>query len=196
MADPKGWYSRGYLPHFDRPGLIQAITFRLHDSMPQVRLEEWERDLAFLSADQQAAARQKRIAAYLDAGHGCCWLRDPRIAALAEEAFLHFDGERYRLLAWVVMPNHVHVLTEMREGWPVDKVVQSWKTWTAKGANRVLGREGAFWGRDYHDRYIRDGEHLAWAKSYIEENPTKARLCAESGQWRWSSAWEGRKKHG
>ena len=192
MADPKGWYSRGYLPHFDRPNLIQVITFRLHDSMPRVRLEEWERELLFLTPDQRAVERQKRIAAYLDAGHGNCWLREPEIAALVEDAFLHFDGKRYRLLAWVVMPNHVHVMAEMFEGFLLEKVVQSWKTWTAKCANRILGRDGAFWGRDYHDRYIRDEEHLAWAKSYIEENPTKARLCPAPEKWRWSSAWDGR----
>lgn len=192
MADPKGWHSRGYLPHFDRPNLIQAITFRLHDSMPRVRLDEWERELQFLSRNQQAVERQKRIAAYLDAGHGNCWLREARVAEMVEDAFLHFDGDRYRLLAWVVMPNHVHVMAEMLDGCGLDKVVWSWKSWTAKCANRILGREGAFWGRDYHDRYIRDGEHLLHARNYIENNPIKAGLCSESKKWRWSSAWEGR----
>jgi REP element-mobilizing transposase RayT len=191
MADSRGWYSRGYLPHFDRPGLVQAITFRLHDSMPQVRLEQWAQELQSVPSNDYAVERQKRIAAYLDTGHGCCWLRDARIAEAVEEALLHFDGERYRLLAWVVMPNHVHVLAEMQEGWPLPKVVQSWKTWTAKCANRILEKSGAFWGREFHDRDIRDGEHLAWAKSYIEENPWKAGLCGAPEKWRWSSAWAG-----
>jgi REP element-mobilizing transposase RayT len=105
---------------------------------------------------------------------------------------LHFDGERYRLLAWVVMPNHVHILIETRDGWALEKLVQSWKTWTAKRANTILARNGAFLGREFHDRYIRDGEHLAFAKSYNEENPWKAGLCLAPEKWRWSSAWESR----
>jgi REP element-mobilizing transposase RayT len=192
MNDPKGWYSRDYLPHFDRPNFVQGITFRLHDSMPEVLLEQWDHELRLLPVNQYEIERQKRIAAHLDAGHGKCWLRDASIAEIVENAFLHFDGERYRLLAWVVMPNHVHVLTEMKEEWPLDKVIQSWKTWTAKCANKVLKRNGTFWGRDFHDRYIRDGEHLMIAKKYIEENPWKARLCPAPESWRWSSAWKGR----
>jgi hypothetical protein len=132
MPDPKGWYSRDYLPHFDRPGLVQAITFRLHDSMPQALLEKWARELQLLPTTQHEAERQKRIAAYLDAGHGVCWLRDGRVAEIMESNFLRFDGERYRLLAWVVMPNHVHVLAEMLAEVPLAKVVRSWKTWAAK----------------------------------------------------------------
>ena len=188
----KAWYSRDYLPHFDDPRQIQAITFRLHDSMPQVVLAGWNAEIQSLAPSQQAIELQKRVAAHLDAGYGQCWLRDGRIAEIVENAFLHFDGERYRLLAWVVMPNHVHVLAEMREGWPLDRVVQSWKTWTARSANQILGRTGPFWKREFHDRYIRDGEHLATAKRYIEENPCKAGLCKAPDHWRWSSAWSGR----
>jgi putative transposase len=72
MPDPKGWYSRDYLPHFDRPHLIQGITFRLNDSMPEVLLEHWARELQLLPTTQYEAERQKRIAAYLDTGHGKC----------------------------------------------------------------------------------------------------------------------------
>ncbi len=188
MADPKGWYSRDYLPHFDRPGLIQGITFRLHDSMPAIQLERWAQELKALPPSKQDVERQKRIAAYLDAGAGACWLKKPPIAGMVEEALLYFDGDRYRLLAWVVMPNHVHVLSEMKPDWPLEKVISSWKTWTAKRANEFLGRSGIFWCRDFHDRYIRDREHLENAKRYIEQNPVKARLCKKAEDWRWSSA--------
>jgi len=99
----KGWYSRGYLPHIDRPGLIQGITFRLADSLPPGFLKSLKIDLAF--APGPDSETRERIEACLDAGHGSCSLRDARVARVVEEAFLHFDGERYRLLAWVVMPN-------------------------------------------------------------------------------------------
>ena len=188
MKSHLGWYSRDYLPHFDRPGLVQGITFRLADSMPAEVVAGWRDELAHLAEGEQKAEFQRRIADYLDAGHGECLLRDERIAQVVEDALLHFDGERYRLIAWVVMPNHVHALAEMHATHPLAEIVQSWKSFTAHEANRVLGRKGEFWQREYHDRYIRDGEHLEFARNYIEQNPVKARLCAKAEDWQWSSA--------
>ncbi len=192
MSSPKEWYSRNYLPHFDRPGLIQGITFRLHDSMPAIVLDRWAQEIQTLPPNELEAERQKRITAYLDAGHGACWLRNPNVAQIVEDAFLHFDRERYRLLAWVVMPNHVHVLIEVFPDTLLDQVIQSWKTWTGRLANQALKRTGPFWCRDFHDRYIRDETHFAYAKRYIEDNPVKAGLCRLPEEWRWSSAWKGR----
>jgi REP element-mobilizing transposase RayT len=192
MTPHKGWYSRDYLPHFDRPGLVQGVTMRLHDSMPQSLLDRWAEELQHLPPNQREAEHYKRLAAYLDSGRGACWLRDARLAGILENTLLHFDDERYRLLAWVIMPNHTHLLVETLPEWPVEKLVQSWKSWSAKRSNEVLGRSGPFWFRDYHDRYIRDGDHFASAKRYIEENPVKAHLCPTPTDWRWSSAWKGR----
>jgi putative transposase len=99
-ASPKGWYSRGYLPHLDAPGLLQSVTLHLGDSLPPrgpgSPLRRNQPD------DPQ---RLRRIAALLDAGHGACWLRRPDIARLVEDALLYFDGARYRRLCWVIMPN-------------------------------------------------------------------------------------------
>ncbi|MBO9321971.1 MAG: DUF1156 domain-containing protein, partial [Roseiflexus sp.] len=121
LKPPRGWHSRGYHPHLDAPGVVQSITFRLADSVPAALLTQWREELGLLVAEQQhqeqdpntAAHHQcpqpgadrhsreaevrKRIERYEDAGHGACWLRDPRIAELVEHALLHFDGERYRL---------------------------------------------------------------------------------------------------
>lgn len=161
--------------------------------MPATILELWASEIRHLPGKRLDAERQLRIAAYLDAGHGACWLRNECIAEIVENTFLYFDNERYQLLAWVVMPNHVHVLLEMKPDWPLDKIVQSWKTWSAKRANEVLQRSGTFWCRDFHDRYIRDDTHFSNARKYIERNPVKAGLCREAKDWRWSSAWAGRK---
>jgi hypothetical protein len=106
---PTGWHSRGYLPHFDAGEVFQSITFRLADSMPQTLLEQWKRDLATESADFEEELHW-RIEAYLDRGYGACYLSNARIANLVPNALLHFDRERYRLSAWVLMPNHVHLL--------------------------------------------------------------------------------------
>src|SRR5262245_19956071 len=109
VGEPRPWRSRGYLPHFERGGLVQALTFRLPDSVPAHVVESWRKELARTGQpSEQEAKLRRQLARYEDEGHGACWLRQGRIAALAEGTMLRFDGERYRLLAWCVMPNHVH----------------------------------------------------------------------------------------
>lgn len=200
MNAHKGWYSRGYLPHLDEPGRFQIITFRLADSLPKAVLREIDNELiefenAVLAGQRpalretlRATKRRKLFEKFLDRGLGACHLHDPRIGGIVENALLHFDGERYRLLAWCVMPNHVHVLIEMMHGFPLGKLVQSWKAFTAKEANRILDHDGTFWQRDYFDRFIRDDAHLFRATEYIEQNPVKAGLVSEVRAWPFSSA--------
>jgi len=172
------------------PELVQSITFRLHDSVPASVIASWQAELDWReemdSTDPANVELRKRIERFLDQGHGACFLRDPRVAALVEGSLLQFDGRRYRLLAWCVMPNHVHALIEVLAGHPVGSVVHSWKSYTAKEANKFLGRVGAFWMKDYHDRYIRDEAHYQRVISYIAENPRKAGLVAGEKQWPWS----------
>lgn len=182
----RGWYSRGYLPHFDEPDRIQFITYRLADSMPQAVLDA--ADEALRRGEITEAGRRKRIEYYLDQGHGACWLKAPAIAALAEGSLRHFDGERYRLLAWCIMPNHVHALAEMMVGFPLSDVVQNWKSYTAHEMNRILGRRGRVWQPEGFDRYIRDETHFNRVVGYIEENPQNAGLVARAEDWPWSSA--------
>jgi len=178
----KLWHNRGYLPHVDSPGLIQAITFRLADALPRDVLDRLSRE------DIDEPERRDRIEALLDSGHGACWLQDAAMASIVEDALLHFDGQRYRLLAWCVMPNHLHVLIETREGWPLPGIVQSWKSFTAKAINQTLGRTGTVWMEDYFDRYIRDDQHLAAVIAYIHGNPVKAGLVQHEQDWLHSSA--------
>jgi REP element-mobilizing transposase RayT len=200
-----GWHSRGYLPHWDHPGMIQSVNFRLIDSLPIEVLQRWKTQLfgsagfqpanpgSRTSAGKDAGAPntielRRRIEEYLDAGHGACWLRRDEIAAVVEDALRHFDGQRYRLLAWCIMPNHVHSLIETMEGFPLSEVVHSWKSFTSKKANEVLGRRGAFWQREYLDRYVRNAEHYVRVLAYIEENPVKAGLVSVKTEFPWSSA--------
>lgn len=183
----KEWYSRGYLPHFDHVGLIQVVTFRLLDALPTDLLEKLEKAVS----KENDVEKRKRIEAWLDAGYGSCWLRDPRIAAIVEEALLHFDAHRYRLLAWAIMPNHVHALVELSPEVLLPDVMHTWKSFTAKAANRILHRSGSFWMPEYFDRYIRDERHFANAVNYIHSNPVTAGLVAKAEEWRYSSAWRG-----
>jgi REP element-mobilizing transposase RayT len=101
---------------------------------------------------------------------------------------LQFDGQRYVLIAWCVMPNHVHVLIETRPGFALEHVLHSWKSFTAHAANRLLGRTKRFWAPEYFDRYMRDDEQFVATRMYIEGNPVKAGLCTDPADWPYSSA--------
>jgi REP element-mobilizing transposase RayT len=179
----RGWHSRGYLPHFDLPGLVQFLNYRLDDAMPASLRHEWS---SLMEIDDELKRRAK-IEAYLDRGLGKCELRDPRAAAIVEENWLHADGQDYRLLAWVVMPNHVHLLVEIWQK-PLAQLIKGWKGYTARRINRVLGRSGKLWQDDYWDRYIRDEAHFHKVVHYIEANPVKAGLAKTPEQWPFSSA--------
>jgi putative DNA methylase len=185
---PVGWHSRGYLPHFDGGEIPQFITFRLGDSMPQGLLERWREELAREAPDNWEVALRRRVELYLDQGYGKCYLRDERVAAMAQNALLYFDGERYRLAAWVVMPNHTHFLLTPLPKYPLGGIMHSLKSYTAHRANKILRRAGQFWQEDYYDRYLRDYEHYVKTVAYIENNPVKARLCERPEDWPYSSA--------
>jgi REP element-mobilizing transposase RayT len=192
LPDHKSWYSRGYLPHLDHPGLYQSITFRLHDSLPEEVVQQWKEELHWrsdLPSDDAIVLKlRRRTAEYEDASHGACWLRDERIAKLVEHTLLFFDGQRYRLVAWCIMPNHVHVFIETYSGYALDKILHSWKSFTAQRANELLARAGPFWARDYYDRYIRDEQHFMRIVAYIEENPVKAGFVKSAEEWKFGSA--------
>lgn len=179
----KGWYSRGYLPHFDAPGVRQFITYRLADSIPAELRREWT--AAMQHADDRE--RFRRMEVFLDRGLGACALRDSRVARVVQDNLWFHDGGSYRLLAWCVMPNHVHVLAEMAK--PLAVVLKNWKSYTGSQANKLLGTIGeTFWQADYFDRYIRDEEHFRRVVRYIENNPVKAGLVRDPAEWPWSSA--------
>lgn len=191
----RGWRSRGYLPHFDDEYLLQSITFRLHDSLPKAVVERLTRDLATQPIEKRADEKRRRIDALIDSGHGCCVLRHPAVAKMLEDGLLLGDRVKYRLLAWVIMPNHVHVLIHPLPGISLGKIVQSWKSFSARWINSHALQLGLtaplepVWQREYWDRFIRDEAHYLWTKSYIHDNPVKAGLVGDCHQWRWSSAW-------
>ena len=166
--------------------------FALLIQFPADVIAAWKSELALkgreATSDPRCAELRERIERYAGQGHGACRLRDERIAGQVEDALLHFDGVRYRLLSWVIMPNHVHALIETTPGFPLEAVVHSWKSFTAKQVNKILGRSGQVWEEDYFDRYIRDENHLSTVVDYIEQNPVKAGLVDTASDWRWSSA--------
>jgi REP element-mobilizing transposase RayT len=178
-APHRGWHLPRRLPHLDAGELVQTITYRLIDALPRATVER--------NARFATPAQRRRLEALLDAGHGACVLREPEIAALVVEAWRHFHGRRYRLHAWVVMPNHVHLVVTILPGFPLARIVRDWKSFTAHAIAKRSG-SGAVWQPGYWDRFIRDDDHFDDAVAYVEANPVKAGLVAHPEAWAWSSA--------
>jgi REP element-mobilizing transposase RayT len=177
-----GWHSRGYLPHFDSSHAIQAITYRLHDSLPVQVIEQLK-----LDASNNDKLKVK-INKFLDKGYGSCSLGIPEISEIVETNFLYFNRVKYDLIAWVIMPNHIHVMIKPYEGCSLQLIVKSWKSYTAKECNKISGGNGRFWFPDYWDRFIRDENHFSGAVNYIHNNPVKAGLVESPEKWSFSSA--------
>jgi REP element-mobilizing transposase RayT len=184
-----------YLPHWTRNNSIYAVTFRLADSLPREVLERWllerkaivdraafnGRDLSAEELERLDELHSQKIESYLDSGAGACHLRNPRAAEIVRAALAHFDGERYELPAWCVMPNHVHAVLKPCAPHELPAILHSWKSFTANAINRELGLEGALWQPESYDHLIRDEADLAHAIRYVLENPTRAGLK----DWPW-----------
>jgi REP element-mobilizing transposase RayT len=207
-----GTHTRGYLPHVKREGASYFVTFRLEDSLPEAvllkiqgrRAERLRRHHAEQEAHKTLCAAPhcedtlegierdyfREIEDYLDKGAGEFALRRSDLAELVAGALAFFDGQRYRLDAWVVMPNHVHVVVWPMPDYSLSEILHSWKRFTSREANKVLGRTGdTFWQRESYDHWIRNDEEHARCCRYTVLNPVKAGLCAVPEDWRWSSAW-------
>ena len=163
--------TRANLPHWEQAGKLCFVTFRLADSMPQEKLKIWEyeRDV-WLNAhpqpwsdDEEAEYAEKfrnKIDECLDAGYGSCILRIKECREIVENTLKYFDGERYKIYAFVVMPNHVHVLFEPLGAFKIAEILHSWKRFSSQKLNEFLGKSGALWQKESWDRYIRNQKHF------------------------------------
>jgi REP element-mobilizing transposase RayT len=183
--------SRGYLPHIVNSQSTYFVTFRLADSLPISLLLNWQNELRQQRKSGNPISEElfyeydRKIENYLDKGHGDCWLKNPDIAEIVKNALRYFDGKRYVLYAWTIMPNHVHVLFTIIPGLTVSSILHSWKSFTAKQANKLLGTSGRFWQPEYFDRLITSRRQLEFTLRYILNNPVKAGLCKEFQEWPW-----------
>ncbi|HEX6777965.1 MAG TPA: transposase, partial [Ktedonobacterales bacterium] len=185
---------RARLPHWEQKGATYFVTFRLADALPAQTLLAFEAERAALLKQQESphelSADEKkrldellseRIQGYLDTGAGACHLANPVIANIVANALRHFNGTRYQLFCWCIMPNHVHVIVRPLDSHTLVNILHSWKSFTALEANRLLGSKGDFWQREYYDHFIRDEQDFQRLVEYVVNNPIKARL--ENWQW-------------
>ena len=177
--------SRRSLPHWRIEGGVYFVTFRLDDSLPQEIVAEYRRESQWLAGgggDPRDLTRLycQRIDRALDAGTGTCPFAQPELAGIVQEALRHFDGDRYSLYAFCVMPNHVHAV--VRPGTAtLAKILHTWKSYTASYVNQRLGRRGTFWQHESFDHLIRNVADLHRFCRYTFENSDKAGLT----DWPW-----------
>jgi putative transposase len=176
--------SRGELPHLYKDGGTYFVTFRLFDAVVPKALRN--RDTGPNSDFDDPA---KLLADYdPPITLGTCLLARREVAELVRNALLHFDAERYELIAWCVMPNHVHVVFAPLGGHEPDRILHSWKSFTAHAVNKLMNRAGALWERESFDHLVRSVRSLERIVRYTEQNPVVAGLCGEARQWPFSSA--------
>jgi REP element-mobilizing transposase RayT len=186
-----------YLPHLAMTGRIYHVRFSLIDAMPcEAReriLKEKEEILTLVNRPGTGLTvieKRKLLKAYaetveatFDAGHGSCRLKQETIGGLVAGALRFFEGKKYVMYAWCIMPNHVHAVVQPIEGFSLSSILHSWKSYTANKANKLLGRSGTFWQRECLDRLMRSEEDLNATVSYVYSNPDKAGLV--DWGWRW-----------
>ncbi len=185
-----GWHSRGYLPHLEAGERLQFLTWRLADSLPKHTLDQWIREVQGLPDSVAKQELLHRTGNYLDEGHGDCLLRNPSLARIVQETLLAKHDVDYRLVCWVVMPNHVHAMLSPLPGNDLARIVKRLKGASARYINLERGQSGTIWHPDYWDKLIRDEAMFERIRKYIEWNPVKARLCLEPRAWPYSSASE------
>lgn len=180
------WKHRLNLPHWQQEGTFVFVTWRLADSLPEPvvakilnQRKDWEADHPKPWNDETVKEYNRlftlRFEAILDDCHGSCCLKDPSLGRIVVDALHHFDETRYCLEAYVIMPNHVHVLFTIAEERKMEDVLHSWKRFTSREINKKLGRRGQLWQDEYWDRLIRSQRHFDWTKKYIQNNPANLR---------------------
>jgi REP element-mobilizing transposase RayT len=186
--------TRGYLPHVIEPDSIYFVTFRLVDSLPAKALNQYKErahiKVITHSTNKLNYEYQEAIQEYLDTSYGNCLLKKPEIASIVNTAIRYFNNDRYELLAWTIMPNHVHVLLKLLGNHVLSAILHSWKSFSSNEANRMLARTGEFWQREYFDVLVRSERQLEFFLRYVLNNPVKAGLCKEIFQWPWTGCSE------
>jgi carbamoylphosphate synthase large subunit/REP element-mobilizing transposase RayT len=179
--------TRRHLPHCEQPGATYFVTFRLADAIASDVLAQWREERTewlkfhpqpwdWKSAREYMRRFEEQRERWLDQGHGSCLLRDRRVQQSIVENLLHFDRHRYVLDAFVVMPNHLHVIVKPLHGNSLSDILHSWKSFTGNRINDLMDRKGPVWMEESFDTIVRDWKHLTACREYIALNPQRANL--------------------
>jgi REP element-mobilizing transposase RayT len=212
-------FYRRRLPHYQPQDATFFITFRLAGSLPTEIIAQLmeEREFRELLINKEKDARRKEqlleeerrryfghFDSFLDkAQSGNKWLAGPKVADIVGEAIKHRDGKAYDLLAFCIMPNHVHLVIDVERSdasrvgrrvsspYIVTNIIGNLKWYTALKANTILNRSGPFWQHESHDHVVRNDAELHRVIEYVAYNPVKAGLCKDWHEWKWTYVKEG-----
>ncbi len=187
------------LPHWDQTGALTFVTMRLADSMPKEIVTKWHDEIELRLAEHGFSGRKieeiladptvnsktredlkrfkrRRWHGHLDDCHGECPLRRPKLAKEVAKSLLHFNKVRYDLERFVVMPNHAHVLVQMRAGYTLRKEFSGIMRFSGRAINALIGKTGRFWQSEPFDHIVRSLNQFRYLQQYIYDNPSKAKL--------------------
>ena len=206
--DPKAeihWHEH-CRPHWSQAGAVVFITFRMHDSIPREVLNRWEREkqewlrprgrttaahwsfVVPTLPEEERNAFQKTFnrcrEEFLDTCHGRCLLKQPELSKIVAESLLYFDGQRYRMGDFVVMPNHVHLLAVFPSAEMMKEQCDSWLHYTAFRINQAIGETGKLWQQEPFDHLVRSSKQYEYLRRYIADNPRKAGLADRESLYR------------
>ena len=192
-------------PHWSQAGAIVFVTFRTIDSIPRDVLQRWDRekndwldrrgllkgrhwsDVISLLDERTRGEFNREFnrcrESFLDTCHGRCLLRDPSLSQIVADSLMHFDGKRYRMGDFVVMPNHVHLLAAFPDPDAMESQFDSWTHYTATRIHQRIGEKGHFWQQEPFDHLVRSIEQYEYLRKYIGDNPRKAGLTP--GEYRY-----------
>ena len=170
------------LPHWYQKGKTQFVTFRLADSLPQSKIEEYqllkeqwtkEHPQPWTKTEQEEYDKHIGIHLnkWLDDGLGSCVLKRADVRKCLEEALAFYDGKEYNIHAYVIMPNHVHILLTPIGDVNVVDILGRVKGYSAKKINQTIGSSGELWQKDMFDRIVRSDENFNAIIEYIRTNP-------------------------
>lgn len=179
----RGFYKHGNLPHLDAGGSVQFVTFVLADAAPKQQLSRNSLGLGVYSDEDMWS-----LDGELDRGRGECLLAREEIAGIVKRSILLRENETHQNLAWVIMPNHVHLLLRQMKGFTLGNVLKQIKGGSSPLINEHIGRTGKVWQIGYFDRLIRNPQHLRQTVDYIHLNPVNAGLTKSEDQWNMSSS--------
>ena len=187
-----------YRPHWSQAGAIVFVIFRTKDSIPKEVVERWHHEkirwlkqrgvpftgnftdaISKLPIEDAASFRKtfnRQRETQLDQCHGSSVLRDPKLAKIVADSLLHFNGDRYAMGDFIVMPNHVPLLAAFMSQEGMRKQFDSWLHWTATQINRAIGSSGNFWQEEPFDHLVRSNEQYDYLRKYIRDNSAKANL--------------------
>jgi putative transposase len=193
----RGWYFHTPKPEPEIPYDVQLISLRLADALPSETLEQMNVDALMVQPAERVLFKRQRTEEILDAQYGCCALKNPELARAVLDVLEDQHAKKYKLIAWCILPNQLHVLIE--PCFPVGRIIQDWRVLTTRWAvqnNDALGlglNGKRLWLKRCRDRYIPDNKQLAEAIQALQQSPVKAGLCDQPEDWRWSSAYSGKR---